>query len=235
MPFEAVELTFVTMGTASTSTLALDVLPVPPLVELTVTLLDFVPEVVPVTSTEKLHDAPPARVAVAKLTKLVPAVAVIVPPPHEPVKPLGVETTKPETRLSVKLTPVSEILALGLVIAKLRVVLPVTGMLESEKFLVMLGGATADTEFGIQSLLLSLLSTTLLLGSTRQIPAVRGLVYVPPAIEVTGMTTSNWPVPAPTVTVDPLAVQVNVSLPLMVHWMLPLLVTFVILDTVGEP
>ena len=159
VPFEAVELTFVTMGTASTFTLALEVLPVPPLVELTVTLLGFVPGVVPVTSTEKLQDAPPARVALARETRLVAAVAVIVPPPHEPVKPSGVETSKPEARLSVKLTPVSEVLALGLVIAKLRVVLPFTGMLESPKFLVMLGGATTDTEFGIQSLLLSLLST----------------------------------------------------------------------------
>ena len=94
-------------GAVRTITEALDVLPVPPLVEDTVTLLFFVPVVLPNTFTEKVHDPPVASVAPARLTVEEPAVAVIVPPPQLPVSPFGVATTRPDGKVSVKATSLS--------------------------------------------------------------------------------------------------------------------------------
>ena len=48
-----------------------------------------------------------ARVALARLMTFVAGVAVIVPPPHEPVSPLGVEITRPAGSVSLKPTPFS--------------------------------------------------------------------------------------------------------------------------------
>src|SRR5882672_186825 len=100
-------------GGATTVTLALEVLPVPPSVDVTCTLLFFAPAVVPVTFTLKVHEVLVARVAPDRLTELEPATAVMVPPPHEPVRPFGVATTKPAGRLSVKATPVSEMVLIA--------------------------------------------------------------------------------------------------------------------------
>ena len=59
---------------------------------------------------------------------LLPGVAVAVPP-QLLLSPLGLETTRPGGSVSVKPRPVSEtVLALGLLIAKVRVVLPPSGM-----------------------------------------------------------------------------------------------------------
>ncbi len=80
---------------AFTRTLAVLVLPVPPLVEPTVTELFFRPVVLPVTLTENVHVWPAVKVALAKLIVVVPAVAIMVPPPQVPDKPFGVDTTKP--------------------------------------------------------------------------------------------------------------------------------------------
>lgn len=94
------------VGGPTTLTLALEVLPVPPLVELTVTLLFFTPPVVPCTLTESVQVAPGARVAPDKLTVEPPAAAVAVPP--QVLFRLGVgPTTSPAGRLSVNATPLS--------------------------------------------------------------------------------------------------------------------------------
>src|SRR5258707_1138591 len=79
--------------------LAIAVLPVPPLVELTCTLLFFTPAEVPVTFTENVQLPTRPRVALARLTVVEPAVAVIVPLPQDPVNPLGGVTTNPAGRL----------------------------------------------------------------------------------------------------------------------------------------
>src|SRR5262249_29798379 len=80
-----------------TVSVALAVFPVPPLVEVTaVVVLALLPTVVAVTLIENVQDPAAARVAPERLTLPPPAVAVMVPPPHEPVRPLGLATTTPE-------------------------------------------------------------------------------------------------------------------------------------------
>lgn len=55
--------------------------------------------------TEKVHEAPGASVAAARLTVPDPAAAAIVPPPQVPVRPLGVATLICAGRLSVNAIP----------------------------------------------------------------------------------------------------------------------------------
>src|SRR5712692_6350862 len=98
------------------------------------------PAVVPVTFTLNVHDPLAASVAPDKLTLPVACVAVIVPPPQLPVRPLGVATTRPEGRLSLKAMPVSEELAFGLLMVKLSEVDPFSGMLAAPNDLLMVGG-----------------------------------------------------------------------------------------------
>ena len=130
-----------------TVTLAEAVFPVPPLVEVTAAVVLFLaPEVVPFTFTEKVQEALAASVAPDRLTELEPATAVMVPPPQVPLRPFGVLTSKPAGSVSVKATPVSEtVLAAGLVMVKLRLVVPFTGMEAAPNDLLMLGGATTDS------------------------------------------------------------------------------------------
>ena len=96
----------VMVGGPTTLRLAFEVFPVPPFVELTVTLLFFTPVVVPWTLTETVQLAFGARLAPERLTVEEPAVAVAVPP-HVLFRLEGVATTKPAGRLSVNATPVS--------------------------------------------------------------------------------------------------------------------------------
>ena len=119
---------------------ALDVLPGPLSVAVTVTELFFTPPVVPVTFTLKVQEVVLARVAPERLTLPEPATAVIAPPPQEPVRPFGVETTRPAGRVSVNATPVSEIVVFGLLMVKLSEVLPFTGMEAAPNDLVIVGG-----------------------------------------------------------------------------------------------
>jgi hypothetical protein len=119
---------------------ALDVLPGPLSVAVTWTLLFFTPPVVPVTLTLKVQEVVLARVAPERLTLPEPATAVIVPPPQEPVRPFGVETTRPTGRVSVNATPVSEIVVFGLLMVKLSEVLPFTGIEAAPNDLVIVGG-----------------------------------------------------------------------------------------------
>src|SRR6516165_7257952 len=126
---------------ALTITVAVAVLPVPPFVEETApVMLVLPPATVPVTLTENVQDAAAARVAPVRLTLLPPAATVMVPPPHEPVRPLGVATTSPAGNVSENATPVSGVEALGLVIVKLSDDVPPTKIDEGEKVLSIAGG-----------------------------------------------------------------------------------------------
>ena len=103
------------------------------------------PATFPMTFTEKEHEEFAARVAPVILMVLPPAVAVMVWPDIEPVvhvgpdKPFGVVTARPAGRVSEKLTLVKEV-ALGLVKAKVSVLLLPKGMDVGEKDLESVGG-----------------------------------------------------------------------------------------------
>jgi hypothetical protein len=122
---------------------ALLVLPRPAL-ELTVTELFFAPPHVPTTFTEIAHSVPAGSVPLERLTLLFPAPMVTVPPLHSsPVNPLGVATTRPGGRLSVKLTFVRPVLRLGLPIAKVNEVEPFNGIELAPNDLVICAGEVA--------------------------------------------------------------------------------------------
>src|SRR5581483_240567 len=124
-----------------TLSVAWAVLPVPPLVELMVTLLSLLPELVPVTLTLSWQVALVLSVTPLKATLPVPAVAVAVPP-QVFVKPLGEATCTPVGSVSVKLTPVSAtVLAAGLARLKVSVEVPPIKMLVGLKALLIVGGA----------------------------------------------------------------------------------------------
>ena len=89
---------------------------------------------------ETEQEALEARVPVARLTEPAPAKAVAVPP-QLLVKAGGVATTKPAGRVSVKASPVREVVPLGLVMVKVSEVVPLSGMVDAPKALVMVGGA----------------------------------------------------------------------------------------------
>ena len=94
-------------GGATTARLAEAVPPLPPFVEATAPVVLFcAPAAVPVTFTEKLHELLATSVAAERLITLEPCVAVIVPPPQVPVRPLGVETKSPAGRVSLNAIPV---------------------------------------------------------------------------------------------------------------------------------
>ena len=128
----------------TTLTLALEVFPVPPSVEVMVTLLFFMPVVVPWTFSETVHEALAARVPEARLTEPEAAIAVA-EPPQVLVNALGVATTKPAGNVSVKANPVSEEAALGLVMLKVSEVVPLSVMLAAPKDLRILGGVEFTT------------------------------------------------------------------------------------------
>src|SRR5258708_11204801 len=87
-------------GGASTVIDAVEVLPVPPSVEVICTELFFTPVVVPCTSAETVQEAPPASVPPDRLTEPDPPTAVAVPP--QLFERFGVgATTRPAGRLSV--------------------------------------------------------------------------------------------------------------------------------------
>jgi hypothetical protein len=131
----------VVAGGATTTMLAEAVPPVPPSVEITLpVVLFFVPAAVPVTFTAKLQEALAASVAPERLITFVPWVAVIVPPPHVPVCPLGVETTRPAGRVSLNPTPVSVVVVLLFWMVKLSEVEPFSGMLAAPNDLLMAAG-----------------------------------------------------------------------------------------------
>lgn len=130
-------------GGATTVMLAVAELPVPPFVEVTL-LVVFVltPADVPSTFTWKLQELLAAKLAPERLTELLPATAVIVPPPQVPVKPLGVETTMPAGKLSVNAMPLTVMVVLGFVTVKVKVVVPLSGIVAAPKALAKVGAAT---------------------------------------------------------------------------------------------
>ena len=90
-----------------TMTLADAVPPMPLSVAVTwLVVLFFTPAVAPVTLIEKVQDELWASVAPLKDAELLPAIAVIVPPPQLPARPFGVDTTNPAGKLSLKPIPV---------------------------------------------------------------------------------------------------------------------------------
>ncbi len=134
------------VGGATTVSEVLEVLPVPAIVSLTVTLLGANPATVPLTFTEIVHEAPAARLAPVKETLPEPAVAVGVVL-QVFVRLLGLATTRVPGaafgKVSVNEIPLSTEAALlfGLVIVNVRLVVPLSGMDEAPKTLLMVGGS----------------------------------------------------------------------------------------------
>ena len=124
-----------------TKRLADAVLPVPPSVEVTALVVLFrEPAVVPVTLTTNWHEALAASVALDRPALLDPAVAVIVPPPQLPERPLGVDTVKPAGNVSVKPIPLSEEPVLGFDTLNVRVVVPFNATLAAPNDFEIVGG-----------------------------------------------------------------------------------------------
>ena len=103
----------------------------------------------PVTLTEKVHEALAARVPPDRLTiEGEPGgllmVAVIVPLPHEPVTVVEANFV-PAGSESLKATPLNAVPVLGLVTVKLKVLLLFSGTLLGLNDLLILGGATTVT------------------------------------------------------------------------------------------
>src|SRR5260370_39316794 len=115
----------------------------PPLFELMLpVVLLCVPAAVPVTFTAKVQEVLCARVAPERLMTLVACVAVIVPPPQEPVRPWGVATTRPAGKVSLKPIPLSTVVVLLFWMVKVNEVVPLSGMLAAPNALMITGGAT---------------------------------------------------------------------------------------------
>jgi len=136
---------FRTVGGATTITLAFEVFPAPAFAEVTVTLLFCTPAAIPSTFTVNVQDPLTASVAPARLTEEEPATAVMAPPPHDPVRPLGAETCSPAGKASVNAMPVSGmVFNTGLLIVNTNVVEPASAILGAPNTLVMTGGLATD-------------------------------------------------------------------------------------------
>src|SRR5437762_9609001 len=123
---------------SSTLRLAKAWLPSPPCVDVTFPVrLFFTPVAVPATFTLNVHEPRGPSVAPDRLMLSVPVE--IEPPPHEPFNTTGLSITRPDGSVSEKPTPDSGT-AFGLVIVKLRVVVPNWGITESVNDLVIDGG-----------------------------------------------------------------------------------------------
>src|SRR5882724_2503981 len=127
-------------GCPATVMLAFAVLPVPPSVDVTCTLLVIAPTAVPVTFSETVQDAFAASVPPDKLTVPDPAAAEIVPP-HELFNVGEVETIRPAGKVSEKAIPLKTTMLFGLLIVKVSEVEPFSGMLAAPKAFVIMGGA----------------------------------------------------------------------------------------------
>jgi hypothetical protein len=129
------------VGGPTTIRLMFEVLPLPPSVEVTATLLFLIPPVLPVTFREIVQEAPGASVAADKVTDDDPGTAEVVPP-HVLLKAFGVDITNPAASVSVNAIPVSEIvLPAGAVMVTVSDVKFVVEMLGAPNDETMLGGA----------------------------------------------------------------------------------------------
>src|SRR6266481_9928985 len=151
-PFSGIEpapKALIITGGATTVMLAFDVLPVPPSVEVTCTLLFFPPAVVPCTFTDTVQLAVAANVPPDRLTEPEPATAVAVPP-QVLLRLLGVATTSPAGRMSVKAIPLSATVVFGLLMVKVSDVAPFSGIWAAPNALLMVGGlATVRLEVAV--------------------------------------------------------------------------------------
>ena len=130
-----------------------------------------------VTFTANVHDASAASVAPAKLRLFVPAGAVIVPPSHDPVRPLGVEVIRPDGSTSKNVMP-DKATEFGFVMVKLNsVVSPAPGnsSCESANDFVIVGGITTATVAVADKPMMPWVSVTLLVA----------LFWAPAAVAVT--------------------------------------------------
>jgi hypothetical protein len=121
---------------------AVPVLPVPPLVEVTLPVVfTFAPPLVEVTLTVTAQVPLAAIVPPEKLTDVFPADGAKVGEPQPEVVTFGVVATcKPAGNESVKATPVSAVLGFGFVIVKVSVLTPPTATGSGENALAMPGG-----------------------------------------------------------------------------------------------
>src|SRR4051794_1486389 len=87
-----------------------------------------------------VQDAPALSVAPATLTLFDPGIAEIVPPPHVPLCPLGVATTRPIGNVSLKPTPLNEVSALGFDTLKVSGTGTLSDTLAEPKLFVRFGG-----------------------------------------------------------------------------------------------
>jgi hypothetical protein len=126
-------------GGPITVTVAVEVFPAPHSIEVTCTELFFTPAPVPCTFNDTVQEAVEANVPAAKVTTDEPPAAIAVAP-QVLFKALGVATTKPAGRLSVKATPVSVTFVFGFVMLNVNEVVPFNGMAAAPNALVIAGG-----------------------------------------------------------------------------------------------
>ena len=136
--------TLVMVGGVATVKLADAVLPVPPLVEVTLpVVLVYCPEAAPVTVTLNWHWLLTAMVAPVRA---IPVGFVVVSVPPQTVA-VAFATVKPVGSASVNATPVrATVFAAGVVIVNVRDVVAFRAMLDGLKTLAMDGGATTLME-----------------------------------------------------------------------------------------
>jgi len=93
-----------------------------------------------VTFTLNVQEDLPGKLAPLRLIVLPPAGADMVPPPQEPVSPLGVATTRLAGRLSENATPVKVRVVFGFVIVKVSAVVWFTRIFVGAKAFDKTGG-----------------------------------------------------------------------------------------------
>ena len=134
------------IGGLATVKLADAELPVPPLEEETAPeMLEYRPEVFPVTLTTTVHEVFVASVPPVRLRDVEPATAVAVPP-QVFESPFGVAITRPVGSVSENATPASAtVLPAGSVTVKVTVEVPLRAMVTGAKAWPIVGGATTLT------------------------------------------------------------------------------------------
>src|SRR5579859_5329949 len=142
------EVTVVVVLPGATVITAVEVLPVPVVVSVTVTLLFTVPARVPCTVTETVQLAPATRLAPDRDTDEEPSAAVAVPV-QELLRLPGVATISVAGaavgRLSVNPIPFSVMSVFGFVMLKVSEVVPPSGIVPAPKLLVMVGAKPTVT------------------------------------------------------------------------------------------
>jgi hypothetical protein len=126
-------------GGETTVMKAFDVLPVPPCVEVTCTLLFFTPADAPDTFSEMVHEALAASVPAESEATDEPATAPVAPP-QVFAKLLGVAMISPGGRLSVNAIPVNATAEFGFVTVNVSEVAPFSGIAAAPNALAIVGG-----------------------------------------------------------------------------------------------